>query len=85
MKSLFDLSAAIVFRRLISAPTLLTKLFRKTTSLSAVKTCERRVLKAKQLPGNEQGHLTQGLKFLTQLLNALKLRQTEERTLIGMR
>jgi hypothetical protein len=71
--------------RLISAPTLLTKLFRKTSSLSTVKTCDRRVLKAKHLSHHEQGHLIQGLKLLTQQLNALRLHQTEEQTLIEMR
>jgi hypothetical protein len=75
----------MVFMRLISAPTLLTKLFRKTTSLSAVKTCERRMLKAKQLLYHEQEHLPSELELLTRLLNAPKPRQREERTPIEMR
>ena len=54
MKSLLDRSAAVAVIRLISAPTLLRKLFKKTTSLSVVKTRERRLLKAKQLSRCEQ-------------------------------
>lgn len=83
MKSLLDLSAAMVFIRLISAPTLLTKLLRKTTSLSMVRTRERRVLQAKQLLCGERVNYAE-TEGLTQLLNAPEPRRTGGRTLIGV-